>query len=302
MTFSRHSIQITETETEFLLSIHASRKERAKEIPSYRWDTERRCWVYPKTARSYDALIDEFGDDLIGDLTITRPSKPAQTKTEDLQIENQGFKEEILEIRKTLELISGKASDSRISETHALQSTLAAKEIELTEIRHRTQDLERRIEEQRSETQEYFKEVKRLRGANQRFQQELEQHSNHGSQAHIQQWLRETIKDATGRNEKFCLIADQLRFDATLPIQLLKELRSELRRVLNCDDQNATMYDLLAQAQDAGVLNARGINLAHLIRRQRNIVAHEVTDEYALQVRTLLCLFAAALLWTEFTE
>ncbi len=79
-------------------------------------------------------------------------------------------------------------------------------------------------------------------------------------------------------------------------------MKSELRRVLNCEDQNATTYDLLTQAKDAGVLTAKGLNLAHIIRKQRNVVAHEVTDGQTLQVRILLCLFPAALLWTEFVE
>jgi vacuolar-type H+-ATPase subunit I/STV1 len=215
---SKHGVKIAQTETEFLLSIHASQKERAKTIPGYRWDTVRKYWVYPKTAKSYDALIDEFGDDLIGDLILTRPSNSEQAKTEDLQVENQGLKEEIAKIHKTLELISGTASDGRISETQALQSALAAKESELAEIRHRTQDLERQLEEKRSVSRDYFKEVERLRAANQKLQLELDKQSNQGSRVDRQQWIREIVKAATGDNEKFCLIADQVWFDATLPI------------------------------------------------------------------------------------
>lgn len=299
---SRHGVKIAQTETEFLLSIHASQRERAKTIPGYRWDTVRKYWVYPKTARSYNALIDEFGDDLIGDLTLTRPSNSEQAKTEDLQVENQGLKEEIAKIHKTLELISGTASDGRTSETQALQSALAAKESELAEIRHRTQDLERQLEEKRSVTRDYFKEVERLRSANQKLQLELDKQSNQGSKVDRQQWIREIVKAATGDNEKFCLIAARLRFNATLPIELVKELERELRRILNCADRNATIHDLLTQANDAGVLTARGIDFAHIIRKQRNAVAHEVTDGQTLQVRILLCLCAAALLWTEFAE
>ena len=70
MNLLRHSVQINETETEFILSIHASQKERAKVIPGYRWDTGRRCWIYPKTAKAYDAIIDEFAEYLVGDLPV----------------------------------------------------------------------------------------------------------------------------------------------------------------------------------------------------------------------------------------
>lgn len=302
MASPKDRVEITETENEFLLSIHASQKERAKKILGYRWDSQRMRWGYPKTVNSYDALIDEFGDDIIGDLTVARPSESLQTITEELHVENQGLKEEIAKIHKTLELITGAATNGKVSEIQALQSALAAKESELAEIRHRTQNLEKQLEEQLSVSGDSFKEVQRLRSANQRLELELEKQLTQGLKVDRQQWIRETVKDTTGGNEKFCLIADRLRLDATLPIQMLKELNSELRRVLNCDEPNATTYSLLMQAKDADVLTPRGLDLAHIIRKQRNIVAHEVADGYALQLRILLCLFAAALQWTEFVE
>jgi chromosome segregation ATPase len=258
-------------------------------------------WVYPKTVNSYDALIDEFGDDITGDLTIARPSKSLQTTTEELHVENQNLKEEIAKIHKTLELITGAATNGKVSEIQALQSALAAKESELAEIRHRTQNLEKQLEDQHSGSQDYFKELQRLRAKNQELERELEKQLNKGSKTDKQQWIKETVKASTGRNEKFCLIAERLQFNATLPIELVKELECELRRVLNCNDQNVTLRNLITQANDAGILTPRGLDLAHTIRKQRNIVAHEATDR-TLQVRILLCLFAAALLWTEFAE
>ncbi|NDJ19261.1 formylglycine-generating enzyme family protein [Myxacorys almedinensis] len=80
MSLSKHSAQLAETNTEFLLSIHASQKNRAKTIPGYWWDINRQCWVYPKTASNYHKLINEFGNDLFGDLTIACPDKPVQDK------------------------------------------------------------------------------------------------------------------------------------------------------------------------------------------------------------------------------
>lgn len=60
----RQKIELRQTQSEFLLYIHASQKERAKGIEGRRWDVSRKCWVYPKTSRVYDALISEFGDEL----------------------------------------------------------------------------------------------------------------------------------------------------------------------------------------------------------------------------------------------
>jgi hypothetical protein len=65
--------RIEETETEYLLKIPYEQRDRAKAISGWRWDEKRICWVYPRTARNYDALIGEFGEDLVA-LNITRPT------------------------------------------------------------------------------------------------------------------------------------------------------------------------------------------------------------------------------------
>ncbi|WP_375513951.1 hypothetical protein, partial [uncultured Nostoc sp.] len=47
------------------------------------------------------------------------------------------------------------------------------------------------------------------------------------------------------QNDKLCLMVDQLRLSKSFPIDLVKELERELRRVVKCEDKNATLYDLL---------------------------------------------------------
>jgi hypothetical protein len=66
------------TEEELLLFIHPALKERASAIGGYKWDAERRCWVYPRTRRVYDALVAEFGDDLHMEKGSDEPSAPLQ--------------------------------------------------------------------------------------------------------------------------------------------------------------------------------------------------------------------------------
>jgi hypothetical protein len=87
----KYQVELRETNTEFLLFIHASQKERAKEIEGRRWDTERRCWVYPKTPRVYDAIIAEFGDDMASS-SIKRPTLPSvSAQTAALQVKIRIF-------------------------------------------------------------------------------------------------------------------------------------------------------------------------------------------------------------------
>ena len=57
-------IDIIETLTEYLLFIPKEQKDRAKNIVGRKWDTNRTCWVYPKTNQMHGALIAEFGNEL----------------------------------------------------------------------------------------------------------------------------------------------------------------------------------------------------------------------------------------------
>jgi len=68
-------IQIEQTETEFILTLPYESRHRAKSIEGYHWDPDRRSWIYPRTRRVFDALINEFGGDLV-EMKISPPNLP----------------------------------------------------------------------------------------------------------------------------------------------------------------------------------------------------------------------------------
>jgi hypothetical protein len=105
MAGTMHPVELRESDTQFLLFIHASQKERAKGIDGRRWDMDRRCWVYPKTPRVYDAIIAEFGDDMVS-CSAKRPTLTSSSQAVALQEENQHLHADLDKIHKTLELIS----------------------------------------------------------------------------------------------------------------------------------------------------------------------------------------------------
>jgi hypothetical protein len=125
--------------------------------------------------------------------------------------------------------------------------------------------------------------------------------SNQGLTIDFKCQLIEAAKEASGQNKKFCLVINELPLDKSFPIDLAKELERELRRVLNCNDREATLGLLIRKANDADAITDMGVDLAHTIRKQRNFVAHEPTNQKSLQAQIFLCLFAAALLWPEFS-
>jgi hypothetical protein len=159
--------------------------------------------------------------------------------------------------------------------------------ISLTDIQ--SQDLEENLKNNNFKKKERLQDSKQILAS-----------ANHGITVDFSSDIIESAKEASGQNDKFCLIVDKIPLDKSFPIDLAKELERELRQLLNCNDRNATLGLLLKHAKDDNFLTEMGIDLAHTIRKQRNFVAHEeIIDRKALQAQIFLCLFAAALLWPE---
>ena len=108
--------------------------------------------------------------------------------------------------------------------------------------------------------------------------------------------------EATGYDSKFIEIVERLNIDEKLPIQLAKHMEFELRKMLKIEDRKIPLSDLLIKAKDSDSLPKDTLDLAHVIRKQRNVVAHGEEYEKTYIARVLMCLFAAALIWPELPE
>ncbi|MEZ4870462.1 MAG: hypothetical protein R3C14_54540 [Caldilineaceae bacterium] len=283
-------IELKQTETEYLLSIHASQKERAKSVNGWRWVPERRCWVYPRNARTYDALIAEFGDDLVS-LSVTRPAHAidAATQAADLQKENVSLKDDLRQIQQQIAQISEKQSDSIVGD---LKKSLLESESELAVIKYKLQEQEKVLNEKAIACANASEKIVQLRKQLQSLQ----------SANNFEKLIKGAAKGATGGEHKFELLVDSLNLNETLPISLVSKLEEELRLMLNLSDPGLRLHDLLVQARDAELLPQDALDLAHIIRKQRNLLAHGSVYNKTHEARILLCLFAAALLWPELPE
>lgn len=277
---------LKQTSTEFLLFIHPAEKERAKVIGGYRWDTQRKCWVYPSTKRVYDALIAEFGDQLLVQpgaepLPKPPPAEPLEDfrkKYELVAEENKRLEAKIVELSKT------SVSQPEIQQ---LRTDLTKRDTELSELRRRLVEAQEEHEKVRREADNLRAELKRR-----------------DADRSIQTHIKAMALEATGNDGKFAALLEQLDFSTNMPLKLARILERELRRLLGIpeDDRTVDLNELLQQARDADILPRDAIDLAHLIRKQRNVIAHADKYEKTYQARAIMCLFASALLWPEFPE
>jgi len=263
--------RLTETATNYLLYIHASQKERAKAINGRRWDPERVCWTYPKTPATYQAIIAEFGEELIEN-TATPPATPP-----NVSVSSKDLYEKINSLEDALSKISSATqSDSE------LKQLLAQKEMEVIQTREALAVANKRIQE--LEVENRYLQTER------------------GSQLDVQDLLKKMAIEATGSDSLFMRTIDPLPLDTTLPIQLSIQIEQELKRVMRISDENVNFADLIGQAREAEIVDKQLADLCHLIRKQRNILAHETVHPKTIPARVILCLFAAALLWPNLPE
>ena len=64
-----------------------------------------------------------------------------------------------------------------------------------------------------------------------------------------------------------------------------------------------TLYELITECDDAEMLDEESVDLAHIIRQQRNVNVHPVgpVDSKTELGQGLLCLFCASLLFPKLT-
>lgn len=279
-------IDIQENQTEYLLFIPASQRERAKAIQGRQWDPGRTAWVYPRTARVYDALVAEFGDD-VAEIAVTRPGdRRTKASSRLLSKENQELNEEIRNIRSTIELLAKSTSQDQNEIIQSLKSAVASQQQQLTDLSAVLEERVREISALENQLQERGQELEEARAA-----------QPAPSQPDLKENVAALAMMTTGNDAVFKLTLDRLALDSSLPIEFSKIIEHSLRVIMKAKDPDLSLYDLLVQARDAELLSDEAMDLAHTIRKQRNIIAHQHVETRTKQMRILFVLCAASLLW-----
>lgn len=256
-------IDIQGNADEYLLSIPAAQKERAKGIPGRKWDAERKVWKFRRTSEAYDALIAEFGDDL-AEITITRPS----SREDSTNINQPKWP---FPSGQSL-VVPAKPLSSNKNPTLAIhQSSLIEQENEVDILKKRVAELELAKDPSSVEGFVAFA-IETARGNAQ---------------------LKKIITDH---------IVGDSHLDSRLPIVLATELERHLRKKLKLTDPILKLHDILGLAKEADLLSGDHIDFAHIIRKQRNFFAHHNVDRNTEVMRIIFTISAASLLWPHITE
>lgn len=286
-------IYVTETDTEYLVSIPITEKERAKGIQGRKWDPKRAVWVYPKTRAVLDELLAEFGDaNSKIQVVIPGNEQKLQPRATAQETEKNELQRQLDEIKKTLNQISSIPATND-TEKGKLVLQLATMDQQLQTMKSQLENKDQIIAELKIKTESSEEQVTQLR--------ELLA-SKDKAQQNCAISIKERAKEATSNDPKFCRLIDNREVDKDLLNDITNNMIFELKKLLNVNDPNMSLYDLILQAAESNILEPEAIDYAHLIRKERNKVIHANPYVKTLDARYMMCLFAAALLWPYFPE
>lgn len=248
----------------------------------------------------------EFGDELTRAARVRPvPSEEAPTP-EDQRERMRELEQENAELREALNAPVHVVLDADLERTEDAQIAELSRQLEeargqLVATRALADatiaDLRREARGNEAQREGLKKELASARQALEGLQQELLERTR-GSDLQVQ--LKQMALDATGNDSTFAPVLRELELSGELPLRVGRLLEDRLRWLLHRpESERDSLYDLIQQATDLEVLPRDAVDMAHLIRRQRNTIAHAAGYEPTFMVRSLLCLYAMALLWPE---
>jgi len=299
-------IALKQTNKEYLLFVPPLQKDRARAIAGYRWNPNRRCWVYPKTLRVYDALIAEFREEL-PDADLPPPAFEADADT--LAAEHARLVEENRALRIELAAsYAGGSGDGHVNgHTNGVHGTvtrrkaepremvlLAARDAEIAALRLSLGQAEGRAIALADETATLKGQIEQAQAApGPRPAPPADEHQKFIA------FFRALALEAAGWERNFKEVLQSLNAPATFPRPAAAAVEALLRARLKLDDPAADFTALLGLAKLADLISPAGADLAAVVHHLATIDAERDATPGTVWARALLALYATALLWPE---
>lgn len=298
-------IVLRETPTEFLLSIPMQQRDRAKKIEGRAWDGQRKAWVYKRTRRALDELLLEFGDELVieapnvlrllekgaektpqespEEVTIDVGPVPVAESADSVAAEQALAEQRIENMLRTLQ--------GKIDELHQKNPLSPARSLSAES------DLQVRLAEKTAELEQARRQIHEL-------ESELQTaRSRPNKTTDLEEGLLVVVQGMFPSDASVLAIARGVARSNDLPVTLARKLELDLRAKLN-EYGMVSFHELINRAGEANYLSQEGIDLAHSIRKQRNMALHDATRtdssvQSARLARNLFCLSAMRLVLKE---
>jgi len=170
------------------------------------------------------------------------------------------------------------------------ENPFAEKNRIIADQRKKIQFLESQVEQGECEIDRYISTIVNLN-------EKVDQLSN--TDQDIENVIRKVAMKCVGDNQRCLKIIENIEFDLTLPIELPKKVINILKTITKTQDQKNDFADLIGEGRKQNLLSQEAIALLHVIRKQRNIFAHNSVNPNTKLMRVIFLLAAFSLLAEE---
>lgn len=160
----------------------------------------------------------------------------------------------------------------------------------ITEQRKKIQFLESEIDQRECEINRYISTIVNL---NEKIDQLLNNDED------IADIIKKVALQCAEGNDRCLRIIEDIEFDLTLPIELPKKVVNILKTITKTQCPKKDFVDLIFEGKKQKLLSQEAIALLHIIRKQRNIFAHNTVTPNSRLMRVIFLLAAFALLAEE---
>ena len=111
--------------------------------------------------------------------------------------------------------------------------------------------------------------------------------------------IKKISKLCIGEENHLSQVVDEAEFDSMLPINLQNKLENILSSKLKLGSEKKSIVDMIYACRDQKLLSDDAIHLLHVIRKQRNLFAHNLIDANTRLMRVIFVISAFSILSSE---
>lgn len=288
-------IVLKQTATELLLYVPYDQRNRAKKIEGRTWDPRRRCWIYRRTRRALEEILLEFADELdpsSSDLRGLSVDGDGKTASKTPQVDVREPKP--LPPADALRGLAAAESDGALERLREeLNTEIVRKDDELAHASERIRSFENQLASLTRERGAVAASVARGEEELARRQKRISELESRVAQlerspaiaAGLESGVREVVRALFPvERELDSIVRSVLRSD-DFPIALARKLEADLRAALR-DTEPTPFVDLIRKSGEADILSQEALDLAHLLRKQRNRLLHPTAPIVSLPTST----------------
>jgi hypothetical protein len=292
---SKVQVWLEETDTEYLLHVPPECRNQAKAIPDYRWDPERRRWVYPRTEAVFRALAAQFDE-----LTVQTTSTEQFIDQHRAKIEDSSTQDDLTaSLRQLLDDFKQAQLSERSTRSEDLQKVIKAQQEQIEVLMdqvHRLEDQVLELNSDLKQTRVSLQTANEERDALQRERATLDKNRI------FREKVKAIAKFAAQQRSDFNPMLKIVDSPRLLAREARKRLELVLRPANDASLERFSLNELIFRSRNSGTLEGQEqFYMAHLIKEIGNTESHEYVDDSTVWARGLVSFYCLALLWPKIT-